>query len=83
MKTIILTHAAARDLDRLPNEARSQVIDALDHYAISGDGDVKKLKDRDGYRLRVGSYRVIFAEDASTILAVYIGRRATTTYKRS
>ena len=28
-------------------------------------------------------YRVIFDEDASTILAIYIGRRATTTYKRN
>jgi mRNA interferase RelE/StbE len=26
---------------------------------------------------------VIFDEDASTILAIYIGRRATTTYKRN
>jgi len=26
---------------------------------------------------------VIFDEDATTILAIYIGRRATTTYKRS
>jgi mRNA interferase RelE/StbE len=63
--------------------SRSQLIDALDHYAISGDGDIKNLKDRDGFRLRVGSYRVIFAEDTMTILAVYIGRRATTTFKKS
>jgi mRNA interferase RelE/StbE len=45
--------------------------------------DVKALQGRNGYRLRIGSYRVIFDEDAITILAVYIGRRASTTYKRS
>ena len=28
-------------------------------------------------------HRVIFDEDATTILAIYIGRRATTTYTRS
>jgi mRNA interferase RelE/StbE len=51
--------------------------------AMTGQGDVKALQGRDGYRLRIGSYRVIFDEDATTILAIYIGRRATTTYKRS
>jgi mRNA interferase RelE/StbE len=44
---------------------------------------VKALQGRNGYRLRIGSYRVIFDEDAITILAVYIGRRASTTCKRS
>jgi mRNA interferase RelE/StbE len=43
---------------------------------------VKALQGRDGYRLRIGSYRVIFDEDETTILAIYIGGRATTTYKR-
>jgi mRNA interferase RelE/StbE len=50
---------------------------------MTGRGDVKALQGRDGYRLRVGSYRVIFDEDAFTILAIYIGRRSTTTYKGS
>jgi mRNA interferase RelE/StbE len=44
---------------------------------------VKALQGRNGYRLRIGSYRVIFDEDAITIQAVYIGRRASTTCKRS
>ncbi len=30
-----------------------------------------------------GAYRVIFDQGAATILAVYVGRRATTTYKRN
>src|SRR6202035_3109168 len=38
---------------------------------------------RDGHRPPLGSYRVIFDEDATTILAIYIGGRATTTYKRA
>jgi mRNA interferase RelE/StbE len=52
-------------------------------YAMTGRGDVKALPDRDGFRLRIGSYRVIFDEDATTILAIYIDRRTTTTYRRS
>ncbi len=83
MKMIILTPGAARDIDALPRDAREQVEAGLHRYALTGQGDVKTLRGRDGYRLRIGSYRVIFDADATTILAIYIGRRATTTYKRS
>ena len=83
MKTIILTLSAAKDLDSLPRDARAQVEAGLHRYALTGQGDVKALQGREGYRLRIGSYRVIFDEDAVTILAIYIGRRATTTYRRN
>lgn len=82
MKTIILTHAAAKDLDALPREGREQVEGALIRYASTGEGDVKQLSGREGYRLRIGRYRVIFDEDRLTILAIYIGKRETTTYRR-
>jgi mRNA interferase RelE/StbE len=83
IKTIVLTLAAAKDLDALPQDAREQVEVALHRYAMTGQGDVKPLSGRGGWRLRIGRYRVIFDEDASTILAIYIGRRVTTTYKRN
>jgi mRNA interferase RelE/StbE len=83
VKTIILTLSAAKDLGALPRDAREQVEAGLHHYAMTGQGDVKALHGRDGYRLRIGSSRVIFDEDATTILADYVGRRATTIYKRS
>ena len=83
MKTIVLTSQAAKDLDALPEEPRSAIIEGLALYSTTGRGDVKQLKDRAGIRLRIGQYRVIFDEDQTTILAVYIGRRATTTYRRN
>ena len=83
MKTIILSAAAAKDLDALPWAARNCVSEALIHYAVSGLGDVKRLQGRDGYRMRVGRYRVLFDEDQTTILPIYIGKRETTTYRRS
>jgi mRNA interferase RelE/StbE len=43
---------------------------------------VKRLSGRGGYRLRSGRYRIIFDEDSITILAIYIGKRETTTYSR-
>jgi len=83
MKTIILTPSSAKDLDSLHREAREQVESGLHRYAMTGQGDVKALHGREGYRLRIGHYRVIFDEDATTILAIYIGRRSTTTYRRN
>jgi mRNA interferase RelE/StbE len=82
MKTIIFTAAAAKDLDALPAEAREQVVEALSRFAIDGTGDVRKLAGREGFRLRVGGYRVLFTQDLTTILAIYIGRRQTTTYSK-
>jgi mRNA interferase RelE/StbE len=43
---------------------------------------MKALQGRNGYRPRIGACRVIFDEDATTILAIPIGRRTTTTYSR-
>ena len=82
MKTIILTRRAARDLDAWPIDARSSVTAALKEYATSGRGDVKKLTGPDSYRLRVGRYRVLFDENQTIILAIYIGKRETTSYRR-
>ena len=82
MKTVIFTHAAAKDLDALPRDARQQVENGLLRYATTGQGDVKQLSGRDGFRLRIGRYRVLFDEDQTTILAIYIGKRETTTYRK-
>lgn len=74
---------AAKDLDALPGDDRDFVITGLTSYAVAGQGDVKALAGRRGYRLRIGSYRVVFDEDAVTILAIDVGRRQTATYKRN
>lgn len=83
MKTIVLTHRAAKELDALAKEDRFAVTEALTLYAIEGRGDVKSLAGRDGYRLRVRNCRVIFDDDGVTILAIHVGRRTTTTYSRN
>jgi mRNA interferase RelE/StbE len=75
MKTIVLTHRAAKELDALPKEDRFAVTEALTLYAIEGRGDVKRLAGRDGCRLRVRDCRVIFDDDGVTLLAIHIGRR--------
>lgn len=82
MKTIVLTHSAAKELDNLDAAAREQVSTGLVEYAVSGRGDVKRMSGRDGYRMRIGRYRVIFDQDAQTVLAICIGKRETTIYHR-
>lgn len=81
-KTIVLTHSAAKDLDALPPEARSAVGSALIDYAMTGRGDVKRLTGREGFRMRVGRYRVLFDEDQKTVIVIYFGKRETATYRR-
>ena len=81
MKTIILTAAAARQFDGLPQAAQQQISAGLSLYATTGKGDIKALQGQPGLRLRIGRYRVLFSEDGQTILAFYIGKRETTTYR--
>lgn len=82
MKTIVLTRQAAKDFDVIEADDQGAILDGLSAYAISGCGDVKRLQGSDCFRLRIGRYRVIFDEDQTTILAIYIGKRETTTYRR-
>jgi mRNA interferase RelE/StbE len=81
MKTIVFSIAAAKMFDALPEFAREQIAHGLDLYATSGIGDIKALRDRPGYRLRIGRYRIIFDEDRQTVLVVQVGKRETTTYR--
>jgi mRNA interferase RelE/StbE len=80
MWTIVFTSASAKQFDALPLAAQMAMEAALTRYAVDGHGDVRRLSGREGYRLRVGVYRVLFNESRTTILAVYVGRRATHTY---
>ncbi len=48
----------------------------LTRYGRTGEGDVKRLKDSDQYRLRVGDYRVRFKLlDNGTLLVVHVRHR--------
>jgi mRNA interferase RelE/StbE len=47
----------------------------LEVFAATGQGDVKKLKGQTGARLRVGDWRVIYYEEAETIVVVAVGDR--------
>jgi len=54
---IKLSKQAEKFLRKQDRPTRMRLIKAIYHLP---DGDVKKLKDRDGYRLRVGDFRILY-----------------------
>jgi len=75
MKEITFTPAALRQWLKLSGDVRKRVDVKLAVYATNGSGDVKRLKGRNGIRLRVGDWRVIFVEQTTSIVVVAVGNR--------
>ena len=67
MKTVIYKTSARKEMRKIPAKMRERIAQALQHYAETGEGDIKALTGRDDSRLRVGNYRAVFVEDADTI----------------
>lgn len=56
-----LSPKAAKYLGRLNNPLKGRIIESLRKLALDPpQGDIKSLSGRDGYRLRVGDYRILF-----------------------
>jgi mRNA interferase RelE/StbE len=75
MKPILFTPAASRQWTKLTTQIRRRIDVRWTEFAASGKGDVKRLKGRQGSRLRVGDWRVIFYEEAGSIVVVAGGHR--------
>ena len=75
MKLIVFTATGARQWAKLSPEVRRRIDRRLTEFAVTGHGDVKRLKGRDGMRLRVGDWRVIFYENQGTIVVAAAGHR--------
>ena len=77
--TIVFSRAADRSLASLPVREQARVVAAIDALAAdpAGAANVKALKGRDAYRLRVGDLRVIyeFDGDAMVVLVLRIANR--------
>ena len=72
---IVWDKKALEHLHKLDNSVVKRIILALDGMSISSK-NVKKLKGREGYRLRVGDYRVIFdLIENNTIYVSEVGHR--------
>jgi mRNA interferase RelE/StbE len=75
MKPIVFTATSARQWAKLSSDVRRRIDARLTEFAATGHGDVKRLKGRDGARLRIGDWRVIFYEDQGTIIVSAVGHR--------
>ena len=62
MKKIVITPQAKADVRRIDRETAMRILTALDRFARTGEGDVKRLQDIEPpeFRLRVGDYRLFF-----------------------
>lgn len=61
---VLWTRRAVADLRGLENNVRQRIRDAVNRYADTGLGDVRRLRGYDReWRLRVGQWRVRFTYD--------------------
>ena len=78
MKRVVYGRDALKTLRRIPANEAKRIRAKIDQYAedpASLAQNVLKLQGRDGYRLRIGDWRVIFAEDGTVIDIIGIGPR--------
>ena len=75
---IVLSRKAQKQLDKLENPIAKPIIQAIGELARNPrpNGCIK-LTDRDGYRIRVGNYRVIYDifDDTLIVDIIEIGHR--------
>ncbi|HEY5041538.1 MAG TPA: type II toxin-antitoxin system RelE/ParE family toxin [Verrucomicrobiae bacterium] len=75
---IILPKSVQKELDRLPDEIANRILARLAALETSPrPADVKKLKGREAWRIRVGAYRVIYEihDRILQIIVITVGHR--------
>jgi mRNA interferase RelE/StbE len=75
---VILTKSAQKELDRLPDDKVNRILARLTGLETNPrPADVKKLKGRDAWRIRVGDYRVIYEihDRILQIMIITVGHR--------
>lgn len=77
MKEIEWTESSLDDMAALDKGIARRVKQAVERFAGTGAGNVKKLQgiDPPEYRLRVGDYRVRFELDSETIRVLRVRNR--------
>jgi mRNA interferase RelE/StbE len=78
VKKIAYSNQARKALLQMPADQSQWIREKIEQYARNPAelaNNVKRLKGREGLRLRVGDWRVIFDESADTIEVLVIGPR--------
>lgn len=79
MYEIIFSANADKQLSKLERAVKERILHALERVRVRPELYVKKLVGEEGYRLRVGDYRVIVDIDHGklVVLVIKIGHRST------
>ena len=80
MLKITYTKQATKSLRTMQPKTAQRILLAIEKLAAnpaSSDLDVKALQGRDGYRLRVGDWRVIYSQDGIVLAIEKIAPRGT------
>jgi mRNA interferase RelE/StbE len=75
---ITIERVALKSLKTIPKQAQNKIIKVIQNLAINPKPTgAKKLIGRDGWRIRIGDYRIIYAvyKDRYHILILDIGHR--------
>ncbi len=75
---VILPKSVQKELDRLPDEMANRILARLAGLETNPrPADVKKLKGREAWRIRVGDYRVIYEihDRVLQIIVITVGHR--------
>ncbi|MBI4147391.1 type II toxin-antitoxin system RelE/ParE family toxin [Candidatus Woesearchaeota archaeon] len=78
MYELIYSPSALKQLEKLEHNIKERIVVALERLRIRPDScDIKKLVGMQGYRFRVGDYRIIFDMENNQliILVLKIGHR--------
>jgi mRNA interferase RelE/StbE len=78
VKNVTYSKSAIKSLRRIPAKTARKIVSKIDQYAADPAGqanNVARLQGREGRRLRVGDWRVIFDEDDRVIAVLEIGPR--------
>lgn len=75
---VVIPKSVRKELDRLPEDVVEKILIRLAALETNPrPADVKKLKGRDAWRIRVGDYRVIYEihDRVLQILVITVGHR--------
>ena len=78
MYQIVTTQSFEKALKGLPINWQKRIVAKIKDVAANPyapNNNLTKLQGRDGYRLRVGDWRVIFYEENGSIIIVAVGHR--------
>lgn len=73
MFKIVYSKKALKFLKKQDKPTQKRIVDAISKLPLSGD--IKKLQGTDGYRLRIGDFRVLFDVNGLIIDIIEIGNR--------